>query len=124
MPIIHVTCRVLLATAASFAIGIATPASAQVMLGPLPPLPPLGGATSAQTPAMTPSGEPLRWTQEDVTPEEKLATAQKEARAAYQVELDICKIMHPSEQAACVAQAKADFQQEMGDIRARFGIAR
>ncbi len=121
MPIIHVTCRVLLATAASFAIGIATPVSAQVMLGPLPPL---GGATSAQTPATPQTGEPLRWTQEDVTPEEKLATAQKEARAAYQVELDICKIMHPSEQAACVAQAKADFQQEMGDIRARFGIAR
>ena len=121
MTIIHVSRRVLLSMAGSFAIGITAPASAQVMLGPLPPP---GDATSAQTPAATKSDEPLRWTQEDITPEEKLATAQKEARAAYQVELDICKMMHPSERPTCLTRAMADFRQEMIDINARFGITR
>ena len=121
MVIIHVSRRVLLAIASIVTIGMATLASAQVMLGPLPPP---GSTAKPQTPSVTNPGEPSRWTQEDFTPEEKLATAQKEARAAYQVELDICKMMHPSEQAACIRQAKADFQQEMADISARFGITR
>lgn len=125
MTITHAAQRVLRAIAISLAVGLTLPAFAQIMLGPLPPL---GSAPAAKGPPTSPPTaipvDPPRWTQEDITPEEKRLTAQKEARAAYQVELDICNIMHPSERAACIAQARADFQQEMADINARFGITR
>ena len=124
MTITHAAQRVFCVIAVSGAVGLTLPAHAQIMLGPLPPI---GTAPAPKASPTVPMGpptaipvEPPRWTQEDVTPEEKRTTAEKEARAAYQVELDICNIMHPSERAACIAQARADFQQELRDISARF----
>ena len=121
MTIIHAMRRVFRAVAVAGAAGLTLPVYAQILLGPLPPP---GSAPASRGQPETAPADPPRWTQEDITPEEKRITAQKEARAAYQVELDICKIMHPSERPACIAQARADFQQEMADIDARFGIAR
>ena len=117
MTITHAARRVFCVIAVTVAVGLTIPAFAQIMLGPLPPI---GSAPAPKGPPTAIPVDPPRWTQEDVTPEEKRITAQKEARAAYQVELDICNIMHPSERPACIAQARADFQQEMADINARF----
>ena len=124
MTITHAAHRVFTVIAISVAVGLTLPAFAQIMLGPLPPIgsapaPKASPTVPKESPTAIPV-EPPRWTQEDITPEEKRITAQKEARAAYQVELDICNIMHPSERAACIAQARANFQQEMADISARF----
>jgi len=71
-----------------------------------------------------PEPEPERWTQEDVTLEQRFDTARKEALAAHQEELKACKDLQTSEHAACMSQAKAQLELELAQLKAkaRFGM--
>ncbi|MCM0036058.1 MAG: hypothetical protein NBV66_09745 [Burkholderiaceae bacterium] len=84
---------------------------------PLPPPPPIIWPDER-------SADPARWTQEDVTQEQKFDTARKEAVAAQQIALDYCKTLAISDQALCLAQSKLAFEKEMADIKTTFGITR
>lgn len=71
-----------------------------------------------------PEPEPERWTQEDVTLEQRFDTARKETVAAHQEAMNVCKDMHPSEQTECTNQAKAQLELELAQLKAkaRFGM--
>ena len=71
-----------------------------------------------------PEPEPERWTQEDVTLEQRFETARKESVAAHHEALNACKEVHPSEQADCIQQAKAQLDLELAQLKAkaRFGM--
>ncbi|MEI8400499.1 MAG: hypothetical protein WCG12_06800 [Alcaligenaceae bacterium] len=71
-----------------------------------------------------PEPEPERWTQEDVTLEQRFDTARKETLAAHQEAMNACKGMHPSEQTECASQAKAQLELELAQLKAkaRFGM--
>ncbi len=109
-------------------------AAAQVLLTPVelaPSLSPQEASVSAPrplgplnvlTPDSGPQEDPARWTQEDTTHAEQLETARKEARAAFQVSVDLCKLMPAGEQPPCMQQARQDFAQEMRIINTRFGV--
>ena len=84
---------------------------------PLPPPPPIIWPDER-------SADPARWTQEDVTQEQKFETARKEAVAAQQIALDHCKSLPTSDQALCLAQSKLEFEKEMAEIKTKFGITR
>lgn len=64
--------------------------------------------------------EPSRWTQEDITPEQKLRTATTEAVNAQQQFIDDCKLLAAPRTADCVASARLNYEKEMADIRRRF----
>ena len=68
--------------------------------------------------------DPARWMQEDITQEQKFDTARKEAIAAQKIALEYCKSLIISDQALCLAQSRLEFEKEMADIRATFGIKR
>jgi predicted small lipoprotein YifL len=91
-----------------------SPIAAISQTGPIPLPPP-----SLKPPV---SDEPARWTQEDATPEQKFATARKEALAANQMALDECKTMIGDDKAKCEAQARLDLVLDMARIREKFGI--
>lgn len=65
--------------------------------------------------------DPARWTEEDVTPEQKFKTARAEALAAHQEAQNACKSMPIEDQRICLAQARVVFDSEMNEIRQRFG---
>ena len=65
--------------------------------------------------------DPARWTQEDVTPEQKFKTARSEAVAAHQDAQNACKIMPNEDQRLCLGQARVVFDSDMQGIRQRFG---
>jgi len=71
-----------------------------------------------------PEPEPERWTQEDVTLEQRFDTARKETLAAHQEALNECKEMPVSERAPCISQAKAQLELELAQLKAkaRFGM--
>jgi hypothetical protein len=71
-----------------------------------------------------PAPEPERWTQEDVTLEQRFDTARKETLAAHQEALNECKELPVSERAACTSQAKAQLELELAQLKAkaRFGM--
>jgi hypothetical protein len=68
--------------------------------------------------------DPARWTQEDVTPEQKYQTARKESVAAYQIAKDYCLTLPKIDQSLCLAQARLEYEQEMAQIKSRFGVTR
>jgi hypothetical protein len=84
---------------------------------PLPPPPPIIWPDER-------SADPARWTQEDVTQEQKFDTARKESLAAQQIARDYCRSLPVSDQALCLAQSKLEFEKEMADIKTKFGITR
>lgn len=84
---------------------------------PLPPPPPI--IWPDERPA-----DPARWTQEDVTQEQKFNTARNEAVAAQQIALAHCKSLPISDQALCLAQSRLEFEKEMADLKTAFGITR
>ena len=71
-----------------------------------------------------PEPEPERWTQEDVTLEQRFETARKETLAAHQEALNDCKELAASERADCISQAKAQLEHELAQLKAkaRFGM--
>lgn len=68
--------------------------------------------------------DPPRWSQEDVTPEQKYQTARQEALAAHEIAQNQCKTLPMSDQALCLAQERLQSEQEMAQIKAKFGITR
>lgn len=66
--------------------------------------------------------DPARWTQEDVTLAQKLSTARKEAVNAQQQSLDDCRSLPSARTAECRAEAHKNYQNDMADIRNRFGV--
>lgn len=92
-----------------------SPIAAISQTGPIPLPPP-----SAIPPV---SDEPNRWSQEDATPEQKYATARKEAMAANQMALEECKSMSGEAKAKCEAQAKLDLVLDLARSREKFGIS-
>ena len=64
--------------------------------------------------------EPARWTQEDVTEQQKYITATKESIAAQQESIKNCQILDPTQRPACIALARSTYNEEMAAIRARF----
>jgi hypothetical protein len=64
--------------------------------------------------------EPARWTQEDVTEQQKYSTATKESIAAQQESIQNCQILDPTLRPACIALARKTYSEEMAAIRARF----
>ena len=71
-----------------------------------------------------PEPEPERWTQEDVTLEQRFDTARKETLAAHQEALNECKELPALERADCTNQAKAQLELELAQLKAkaRFGM--
>ncbi len=65
--------------------------------------------------------DPARWTQEDVTRQQKLSTAQKEAVAAQQATIDSCASKAMNERQACIAEARRYFAEDQAAIRRTFG---
>ena len=65
--------------------------------------------------------EPARWMQEDVTFEQKLSTATKEAVNAQQQSLDDCKLLAAAKVTECNAEARMNYRKDMDDISKRFG---
>lgn len=84
---------------------------------PLPPPPPIVWPDER-------SADPARWTQEDVTQEQKFDTKRKEAVAAQQIALDFCRTLPISDQSLCLAQSKLEFEKEMSDLKTKFGVTR
>ena len=81
---------------------------------------------STQTIAQTSSSyttrnDPARWTQEDVTRQQKLSTATKEAIAAQQQSIDECRKLPIAERTVCVANAHAAYRNDLAAIRLEFG---
>jgi hypothetical protein len=68
-------------------------------------------AQTAQTIVIV--SEPARWTQEDVTPEQKYSTATKESIAAQHESIKNCEILDPTQRSACVALARKTYGEEM-----------
>ncbi len=66
------------------------------------------------------TAEPARWTKEDLTPAQKLKTAITETVNAQQQFIDECKLQAASKIAACVADARLNYEKEMADIHRRF----
>ena len=97
-------------------VGVGQDSYAQRSL-PLPPPPPIIWPDER-------SADPARWTQEDVTQEQKFNTARNEAVAAQQIALDYCKSLPMSDQALCLAQSRLEFEKEMADLKTKFGIKR
>jgi len=71
-----------------------------------------------------PEPEPERWTQEDVTLEQRFDTARKETLAAHQEAMNACKEVPPAERTECTTQAKAQLELELAQLKAkaRFGM--
>jgi hypothetical protein len=81
----------------------------------------IASTSSAQTSQTTVLiSEPTRWTQEDVTPEQKYLTATKESIAAQHESIKNCEILDPAQRPVCVALARKTYQEEMTLIRNRF----
>lgn len=79
-------------------------------------------AQTATRPSSMP--EPARWTQEDVTKEQKISTARKEAVAAQQSSIDACKLIGGSMYQACVTEARVNYQKDIAEMNKRFGLAK
>lgn len=80
----------------------------------LPPIPAIVWPGTADS-------DPARWSEEDITPEQKFKTGRSEALAAHQDAQNACKSMPAEDQRLCLAQARVVFESEMADIRQRFG---
>jgi len=77
-------------------------------------------STAQTVPTYIQMEEPVRWTQEDVTPQQKYTTATKEAIAAQQESIKNCQVLDPAERTTCVALARQTYREEMALIRAHF----
>jgi hypothetical protein len=64
----------------------------------------------------TPKDE-ARWRTEDATPQARYQTMKKEAAAAYRENTKQCKTMSKSERAACMKDAKANYDRDLADAK-------
>jgi hypothetical protein len=75
-------------------------------------------------PKSTYMSEPTRWTQPDVTRDQKYNTARKEAVNSQQQFLDECKSGPAAQYATCTAEVRMNYQNEMAEINKRFGMVK
>lgn len=61
--------------------------------------------------------DPARWYQEDMTPQARFKTLKKEAGAAYREAVLQCRSAERGERAACLREARANFQNDMTAAR-------
>jgi hypothetical protein len=64
-------------------------------------------------------GDPARWYREDTTRQAQLRTLQKEIGAALQEAKNACKKAPATERNACLQEARATYQRDMAQARAR-----
>ncbi len=64
--------------------------------------------------------EPARWTQQDITIQQKYSTAFKEATNAQQQSIDECKALIPLQRNSCIADARMAYKQDMAAIQLKF----
>jgi hypothetical protein len=64
-------------------------------------------------------GDPARWFQEDITPQEKLRTGSKEAAAALRENQADCKKLATRDRHDCMLQAQQTYREEMQRARQR-----
>lgn len=64
-------------------------------------------------------GDPARWYREDTTSQARLRTLQKEMGAALQEAKNACKKAPAAERPACMQEARATYQRDMAQARAR-----
>lgn len=76
-------------------------------------------ATARKQAAEVASGDPQRWYREDTTPAQRLRTLQKEIAAGLQESQGNCRRQPTAERAACLKQARATYQKEMAEARAK-----
>lgn len=76
-------------------------------------------ATARKQAAEVATGDPQRWYREDATPSARLRTIQKEIAAGLQEAQGNCKRQPTAERAACMKAARATYQKEMAEARAR-----
>lgn len=64
-------------------------------------------------------GDPARWYREDTTSQARMRTLQKEIGAALQEARNACKKAPAAERKACMQEARAIYQRDMAQARAR-----
>ena len=64
-------------------------------------------------------GDPARWYREDATSQDRLRTLQKEIGAALQEARNACKKAPAAERKACMQEARATYQRDMAQAKAR-----
>jgi membrane-bound lytic murein transglycosylase B len=62
-------------------------------------------------------GDPARWTREDRTTAQQLATLRKEINAALAEARTACKQMPSSERSDCMNEAQATYRADIGNMR-------
>ena len=64
-------------------------------------------------------GDPARWYREDATSQARMRTLQKEIGAALQEARNACKKAPAAERNACMQEARAIYQRDMAQAKAR-----
>ena len=64
-------------------------------------------------------GDPARWYREDATSQDRMRTLQKEIGAALQEARNACKKAPAAERNACMQEARAIYQRDMAQAKAR-----
>jgi hypothetical protein len=64
-------------------------------------------------------GDPARWYREDATTQARMRTLQKEIGAALQEARNACKKAPAAERNACMQEARAIYQRDMAQAKAR-----
>lgn len=64
-------------------------------------------------------GDPARWYREDATSQARMRTLQKEIAAALQEARNACKKAPAAERNACMQEARAIYQRDMAQAKAR-----
>ncbi len=76
-------------------------------------------ATARKQAAEVAMGGPVRWDVADATIAARLRTIRKEAAAGLQENLGNCKREPAADRSACISEARAEYQKEMANARAR-----
>ncbi|CAN5292171.1 hypothetical protein BH11PSE11_BH11PSE11_10220 [soil metagenome] len=63
--------------------------------------------------------DPPRWTIEDRTPQARYQTSKKEAAAAYQEALNDCRQNRGADRAACLRDARTNYQRDLDEAKRR-----
>lgn len=92
-------------------------AAAQTSDATVPP------AAAKQASEVASGADPARWTQDDATRASRLATLKKEIGAAQAEALGACAKQAANARSACVAAARARYQQDMAGAEAQVDTA-
>lgn len=70
------------------------------------------------------AADPVRWYQEDLTPNARFQTLKKEVDAAYKEALNECKTGERATRAACMNEARAQQKQDIASARQKMQDSR